>query len=60
MARSSRSQMFYNIGVLKYFVKLTVKQLHQNLFLINRVAGWTCQKDPVKENFKNSFFIDLL
>ena len=60
MARSSRSQMFHNIGVLKYFVKLTVKQLHQNLFLINRVAGWTCQKDPVKGNFKNSFFIDLL
>ena len=36
--RSSRSQMFFNIGVLKYFANFTRKQLCWGLFLIKLQA----------------------
>ena len=39
--RSSRSEMFCGKGVLKNFVKLTVKHLSQGLFF-NKVAGLAC------------------
>ena len=37
--RSSRSQMFFKIGVLKNFAIFTGKHLRWSLFLINKVAG---------------------
>ena len=36
--RSSRSQMFFKIGVLQHFIKFTGKYLRQSLFF-NKVAG---------------------
>ena len=35
--RSSRSQIFFKIGVLKNFAKFTEKDLCQSLFLIKRL-----------------------
>ena len=38
--RSSRSQMFFKVNVLKIFAKLTGKRLCQSVF-VNKVAGKT-------------------
>ena len=62
-AKSSRSQMFFGIDVLKNFTRFTRKHLCWNLFLIklqtllkkesNTVFSW-----EYWESFKNSFFIE--
>ena len=64
--RSSRPEVFWKKGVLRYFAKFTGKHLYQSLF-INKVAGLTCnfiKKESLAQVFscefckisKNTFF----
>ena len=57
---SSRSQMFFKIGVLKRFVILTGKYLCWSLFLINFVKETPTQVCSCEywKIFKNSFFVE--
>ena len=60
--RSSRSQMFFKIGVLKNFAIFTGKSLCWSLFLIkllkrNTNTGFSCEKCKI---FKNTFFTEHL
>ena len=70
MFKSSSSQMFFKIGVLKNFAIFTGKHLCWSLF--NKVAGWEACNFFEKETpthvssceyckvFKNSFFTEHL
>ena len=60
--RSSRSQMFFKIGVLKNFAIFTGKSLCWSLFLIkllkrNSNTGFSCEKCNI---FKNTFLTEHL
>ena len=57
MVRGSHFPMLYDIGVLKYFVKFTAKQLHRSLFSMNKVADWTC---PLKKEALSKEICEIL
>ena len=69
IVKSSRSQMFYKIGVVKSFAKFTEKNTRWSFFF-NKVAGLTLvtliKKTPIQvfscefcEIFKNTFFLRI-
>ena len=57
--KSSRSQMFFNIGALKNFANFTGKHLCWSLFLIKKLQH-RCFPVKFEQIFKNTYFTEHL